>query len=122
MDGAFQHRLDGAPGALVHAIVELKVADREFGVVDVIVKRIEFGFVQNVVLGEFGVEPLECVEILSLVSVIERLAEIGVPQVAARDRTGSKSQGQGESDELASRSRRLPIPQRDWVVAGPRSG
>src|SRR5207253_3184667 len=101
---------------------DLEVADRKFGVVDVIVKSIEFGFVQNVVLGEFGVEPLECVEILSLVSVIERLAEIGVPQVAARDRTGSKSQGQGESDELASRSHRLPIPQRDWVVAGPRSG
>ncbi len=122
IDGAFEHRLDGAPRALVHAVVELEVADRKFGVVDVIVKSIEFGFVQNVVLGEFGVEPLECVEILSLVSVIERLAEIGVPQVAARDRTGSKSQGQGESDELASRSHRLPIPQRDWVVAGPRSG
>src|SRR4029077_2174327 len=106
----------------MHAIVELEVADREFGVVNVIVKRIEFGFVQNVVLGEFGVEPLECVEILSLVSVIERLAEIGVPQVAARDRTGGKSQGQGECDELASRSHRLPIPKGDLCVAGPRSG
>jgi hypothetical protein len=59
----------------------------------VIVKRIEFGFVQNMVLGELGVEPLECIEILSLVGVIERLAEIEVPQVAARDRTGSKPQG-----------------------------
>src|SRR5258706_4996476 len=57
--GTFEHRLDGATCALVHAIVELEVADREFGVVYVIVKRIEFGFVQNVVLGELGVEPLE---------------------------------------------------------------
>src|SRR6267378_7510495 len=122
IDGAFEHRLYGAPRALVHAIVELEVADLKFGVVDVIVKRIEFGFVQNVVLGEFGVEPLECVEILSLVSVIERLAEIGVPQVAARDRTGSKSQGQGESDESSSRSHRLPFPKRDRSVAGTRSG
>src|SRR5690348_11426474 len=122
IDGAFEHRLDGAPCALVHAVVELKVADREFGIVDVIVKRIEFGFVQNVVLGEFAVEPLECVEILPLVSVIERLAEIEVLQVAARGRTGSKPQGQGESDELASRSHRLPVPKRDRSVAGPRSG
>src|SRR5260370_40347341 len=97
IDGAFERRVDGAPRALVHAIVELEVADRKFGVVDGIVKRIEFGFVQNVVLRELRVEPLECIEILSLVGGIERLAEIGVPQVAARDRTGSKSQGQGGS-------------------------
>src|SRR5258708_37085567 len=122
IDGPFEHRLDGAPCALVHAIVELKVADREFGVVDVIVKRIKFGFVQNVVLGELGVEPLECIEILSLVGVIERLAEIEVPQVAARGRTGGKSQGEAESDELASRSHRLPFPKRDRSVAGTRSG
>jgi hypothetical protein len=75
----------------VHAIVELEVANREFGVVDVIVKRIELGFVQNVVLGELGVEPLECIEILSLVGVIERLAKIEVPQVAARGRRDGKS-------------------------------
>src|SRR5206468_10634579 len=93
IDGAFEHRLDGSPCALVHAIVELEVTDREFGVVDVIVKRIELGFVQNVVLGELGVEPLECIEILPLVSVIERLAKIEVPQVAAGGRTAGKSQG-----------------------------
>ena len=57
----------------------------------VIVKRIEMGFVQNVVLGEFGVEPLECIEILSLIGVIERLAKIEVPQVTAGGRTDCKS-------------------------------
>jgi len=57
----------------------------------VIVKRIKCGFVQNAVLGELGVEPLECIEILSLVGVIERLAEIEVPQVAARGRMDGKS-------------------------------
>src|SRR5947207_7131140 len=122
IDGAFEPRLGRAPCALVHAVVELKVADREFGVVDVIVKRIELGFVQNVVLGELGVEPSECIKILSLVGVIERLAEIEVPQVAARGRTGGKSQGQAESDKLASRSHRLPFPKRDRSVAGTRSG
>src|SRR5258708_19942880 len=89
IDGAFEHRLDGAPRALVHAIVELEVADRKFGVVDVIVKRIEFGFVQNAVLGEFGVEPLQCVEILSFESLIESLADLGVPHVASPYRTVS---------------------------------
>jgi hypothetical protein len=44
-------------------------------------------------LGEFGVEPLECIEILPLVSVIERFAKIEVPQVAAGGRTDGKSQG-----------------------------
>src|SRR5260370_11755990 len=102
IDGAFEHCLDGAPRALVHAIVELKVADREFGIVDVIVKRIEFGFVQNVVLGEFGVEPLECIEILTLVCVVERLAEIEVLQVAPRGRPGSNSQAHNHSIALAT--------------------
>ena len=63
---------------MVHAVVELEVADREFGAVDVIVQRIESGLVETVVLGELGVEPLERIEILSLVGVIERLAEIEV--------------------------------------------
>src|SRR5439155_632716 len=66
--------------------------------------------------------PLECIKILSLVGVIERLAEIEVPQSAARGRTGGKSQGQAESDKLASRSHRLPFPKRDRSVAGTRSG
>jgi len=93
IDGTFKHRLDGAPCALVHAIVELEVADREFGVVDVIVKRIKCGFVQSVVLGELGVEPLECIEIVSLLGMIERLAEKEVSHVAARGRMDGKSQG-----------------------------
>ena len=75
IDGAFKHPLDGAPSFVVHAVVELEIADREFGLVDVIVKRIESGFVQTVVLCEFGVEPLDCFEILALVGVIERFVE-----------------------------------------------
>jgi hypothetical protein len=77
----------------VHPVVELKIADREFGVVDVIVKRIECRFIQTMVLGKFGVEPLDCLEILTLVRVIERLAEKEVPRVATQGRTGGKSQG-----------------------------
>jgi hypothetical protein len=55
-------------------------------------KRVESGLVEAVVHGELGVEPLDGIEKLSLVGVIERLAEIEVPQVTARDRTGGKAQ------------------------------
>jgi hypothetical protein len=58
----------------------------------VILKRIELGLVETAVLGELGVEPPECIEKLSLVGVIERLAEIEVPQVGAHGRIGRKSQ------------------------------
>jgi hypothetical protein len=83
----------------VHAVVELEVADREFGVVNVIVQSIEFRMVETAVQGNLGVESLERIEIPSLPGVIERLAEIEVPQVAACGRTGGKSQGQAKSDE-----------------------
>jgi hypothetical protein len=56
------------------------------------VKRIEFGLVQTVVLGKFGVEPLDCLKILSLVGVIERLAEKEVFYVVTEGRMGSESQ------------------------------
>ena len=46
----------------MHAVVEFEVADRELGVVNVIVQRIEFGLVKTVIHGELGVEPLNCIE------------------------------------------------------------
>ena len=54
--------------------------------------------------GELGVEPLERIEELSLVGVIERLAEIEVLQVAARARTGGEHQGQTESEMRVARA------------------
>src|SRR5215472_4696896 len=47
IDSTFEHRLDCAPCALVHAVVELEVADREFGVVDVKVERVECWLVES---------------------------------------------------------------------------
>ncbi len=91
IDGTFKHPLDGAPSSVVHAIVELEIAYREFGLVNVIVKRIESGLVQTVVLCEFSVEPLDCFEILALVGVIERFFEKEVPLVPSRGGTGTKS-------------------------------
>jgi hypothetical protein len=122
IDGAFEHRPDGTSCAVVHTVVELEVADRELGVVEVIVKRIEVRLVETTVLGKLGVEPLERFEIPSLVGVIERLAEIGVPQVGSHGRTGGKSHGQDESEQLVWRSHcRLPISERDRSLAGIRS-
>src|SRR5438270_8219191 len=118
IDGTLEHCLDSASCALVHAVVEFKVADREFGVIDVVMQRVEFGLVKTVVHAELGIEPLDCIEILSLEGVIERFAEIEVSQVrrrssglgtngsrwsitrnvAAGGRTMGESHGQAESD------------------------
>ena len=103
IDGAFQHGLDGPSGTVVHAVVELEVADRELGAVDVKVQRIECRLVETVVLGQLGIQPLQGIEVLSLIGVIERLAEVEVPQVGTRRRTDPQSQGQSEAEQLAGR-------------------
>src|SRR5207245_8337059 len=121
--GAYGHSVAGSPGALFQALVEHEVPDREFGVVDVVVKHIEPGLIQAVVLSELGVEALEGIEILSLVGVIERLAEIEVPQVGTHGRTDGQSQCQDESDEQVLRSHHwLPFPERDRSLARIGSG
>src|SRR5947209_4375341 len=117
IDGTLEHCLDSASCALVHAVVEFKVADREFGVIDVVVQRVEFGLVKTVVHAELGVEPLDCIEILSLEGVIQRFAEIEISELrgssgfrakglrwlitrhsAAGGRTQGKSHDQAKSD------------------------
>src|SRR5437762_2003203 len=87
IDGTLKHSLNGAPCAVVHAVVEFEVADREFGVINVVVQRVEFGLVKTVVHGELGVEPLECIEVLPLEGMKECLAEIEVSQVLRRSST-----------------------------------
>ena len=54
------------------------------------VERVECGLIEAVILRKLGVEPLERLEVLSLVSVIERLTEIEIPQVRARHRIGGQ--------------------------------
>ena len=133
IDSTFKHSLDGASSSIVHAVVEFEIADREFGLVDVIVKRIESGFVQTVVLCQFGVEPLDCFEILALVGVIERFVEKEIvllrslPSLSSPASTGlaaraSTRPSQAESDYAANRSHRLQLPKRDRGAAGVRSG
>ena len=45
VDGAFEHGRDRAAGAVVHAVVELEVADVELRLAQVAVQRIERGLV-----------------------------------------------------------------------------
>src|SRR5215510_3795065 len=84
IDGTLEHCLDSSPCAVVHAVVEFEVADREFSVIDVEVQCVELGLVKKVVHAKLGVEPLDCIEILPLEGVIERLAEIEVSQFRRR--------------------------------------
>ena len=64
------------PGAVVHPIVELEVADGELGVVQVVVERVELRLVERAMLAELGVEPLQRVEEMALPGVVQRFAEI----------------------------------------------
>jgi len=80
IDRAFEHRGDRVPRAVVHSVVELEVADREFGVAQVIVERVELRLVERAMLGELGVEPLERVEEMALSRVVQRFAEVEVVQ------------------------------------------
>jgi hypothetical protein len=75
IDGTVKHSLDSAPSFVVHAVIELEIANREFGLVDVVVKRVELGIVQTVVLCKFSIEPLDCFEILALIGVIKGFIE-----------------------------------------------
>jgi hypothetical protein len=50
-----EHGLDRAPGATVHAVVQLEVADRELRGADVVLQRVERGLVHRIVARELGV-------------------------------------------------------------------
>ena len=78
VDCALEHGRDRAAGAMVHAIVELEVADGELRLAQVAVQRIERRLVDAAMLAELGVEPLERFEEVPLLRVVQRLAEIPV--------------------------------------------
>ena len=48
LDIAFDHRGNGAPGAKVHPVGKFKISYGKLGMVDMVVKRIQFGFVESV--------------------------------------------------------------------------
>ena len=75
-DVALEHAPDRPPGAVVHPVGELEVADGELRVADQGVERVELGLVDGVVLADLGIQPLQRFEVLLLVRVVERLCEV----------------------------------------------
>jgi hypothetical protein len=72
IDVGFEHRLDRTTRAVVHAVVELEVANVELRVANVENGVVEARFVEAVVLAELRVEPRQRVEELPLVGMVER--------------------------------------------------
>ena len=82
---------------MVHAIAELEVAEREFGHIDVVKERIELRLVDVAVLPHLGIHTRESLEVLTLVGVVQGLAEIEVLQIVRTGiRTGQRA-GQDDS-------------------------
>ena len=99
VDRALEHRGDRVPGAVVHPIVELEVADGELGVVQVVVERVELRLVERAMLAELGVEPLQRVEEMALPRVVQRFAEIQVVQRLVARATAGRSSDQRRGGE-----------------------
>ncbi len=98
IDGAFQHRRYRAPCPVMHPVTQLEVAERKLRVDHVIVQRIEFRLVEAGVLVDFGVEALQRLEVVPLVRVIERLAEVEILQLFAISWTRCQTGDQQEPD------------------------
>src|SRR5262249_28485848 len=71
-----EHCPDRPPGTQMHPVAELEVADRKVRLPDVILERIELRLVDATVLSKLGIEPFQGIEILSLIGLVQRFAEI----------------------------------------------
>jgi hypothetical protein len=122
VDVRLEHRLDRAPGAMVHAVVQLEIAHVELRVADVGIQRVEAGLVEPVVLAEFRIETLERVEIVALVRVVQRFAEVQVAQVGAHARARRQRAGNGHREQWTGRSRHSLHQWPSSIGARPESG
>ena len=98
VDRALEHRRDRAAGTMMHAVTQLEIAERKLRVVHVVEKGVELGLVEPVVLADFGIEPLQRLEVIALVRVIERLAEVQILQLFAMYGTRCQTGNQQEPD------------------------
>jgi hypothetical protein len=74
----------------VHPVTQLEIAKSKLGVVDVIVERVEFGFVHAIVLLDLGVQLLQGIEPEALLRVVQRLTVLQVFQLIALRRPHCK--------------------------------
>ena len=91
VDVRFQHRLDGAAGAMVHAVVELEVADIELRGGAVVMKRVALRLVDVPTLRQFRVEPLERFEVAALRRLEDQLRNNSRSLRSAADTAGAAS-------------------------------
>ncbi len=53
---------DGSPGPLVHAVGEFEIADRELGLPDMMIKSVQLGLIEAVMLLQLGIKTREGLE------------------------------------------------------------
>jgi hypothetical protein len=83
-----------------------------------LVERVEFGFVDPVVLFDLGIEPFERFEIQALMRVIQRLAEIQIFQLLAVTWTRCQTSNQQESEHgMWCSTHDLPVSDLDSITA-----
>ena len=92
VDSAFEDRTDRASCPMMHAVAEFEIAERKFRVVDVGVKRVEFRFVDVRVLPDLGIQTFQCLEVVTLVRIVQCFAEIEIFQLFAEALTRCQEQ------------------------------
>ena len=90
LDIAIDHRLDGAPGALVHPVCQFEITHVKLRLVDVIMKGVPFGLIYAIVLHKLGVEPDDGIEPVPLKCVIKSFSEIEILQFFRSGRAGRR--------------------------------
>ncbi len=95
VDGTLEDRLDRTARAVVHAVAQLEVTERELRIVEVGVERVEIRLVDGDMLSNLGVEAIKRFEIPPLVGVIQRFAEPGVLDAIGPSRTSGQDRQDG---------------------------
>ena len=124
VDVRFQHRLDGAAGAMVHSVVELEVADIELRGGAVGMERVALRLVDSPMLRQFRVEPLERFEVAALRRLENRFPEIQVLEVSRRHGRRSQRRGQRQREQHVTRTghaHQSPMLTAGWPESGPAS-
>ena len=92
IDVALEHRLDCAARAMVHSIAELEIADGELRLADVESATCRAAaHPDRVMLAKLRIEPLERLEVLALMCVIQRLSEVEILELAAERRLAASN-------------------------------
>ena len=77
---ALDNRRDGPAGTQVHPVCQFEITHSKLGMVDVVIKGIQFGFIDTMVLCQLGVESGDGIEPVLLKGVVKRLSEIKILQ------------------------------------------